>query len=90
MKRNKILKKKNRKECVWWDSPQTQTVPHTPLQSSIAKMKKKGAQRMWCPLCFHFNFEMKIKLKDKMVCVCVEKMLHHAINTLTHTPQTVF
>ena len=42
---------------------------HTPLTDS-KKTEKKGAQRMWHPLCFHFTFEMRVK---KKWCACAQK-----------------
>ena len=80
--------------CVVGFATKTQTVPHTHLEliaKSFKKKEKKGTQRMWRPLCFHFNFEMKKKnLKSKMVCVCGGNATTHNKIRPLHTHHKLF
>ena len=44
----------------------THNPTHTLWVGCKKRKKKKGAQRMWDPLCFHFGFKMP-KKKNEMV-----------------------
>ena len=84
------MKKKEKGVCGGIRHTNTNSPTHTPwidCKNFLKKKEKKGAQRMWRPLCFHFNVEMKTKLRIKMVCV--EEMRQHTIKyPLLHTHST--